>query len=204
MEIRIECKDLWKRYDRHWVLKKFTKTFHSGQIYGIAGSNGIGKSTLVKILSGFLSPSKGSITFFNSNEKIEDDVIYKHIALAAPYAESIEELSVKEAFNFQKQFKSMQVDLAHFLEQFNLTTYENELIKNLSSGTKHRLKLALCLSSNASIIFLDEPASNLDEHSIKLVQSAIKEMKKERLIFIASNIQAEFDLCDELIHMDQS
>ncbi len=204
MEIRIECKDLWKRYDRHWVLKNFTKTFHSGRIYGIAGSNGIGKSTLVKILSGFLSPSKGSITFFSANKKIEDDAIYKHIALAAPYAESIEELSVKEAFHFQKKFKSMQIEFSEFLKKFNLNMYENELIKNLSSGTKHRLKLALCLSSDASIIFLDEPASNLDEKSISLVQSAINELRKERLIFIASNIQAEFELCDELIHMDQS
>ena len=202
MEIRIECNDLWKRYDRHWVLRNFTKNFHSGRIYGIAGSNGIGKSTLVKILSGFLSPSKGKINFFESNESIAPDLVYKYISLAAPYAESIEELSIKEAFDFQSTFKSMSIGFTKFLENFNLQLYENELIKNLSSGTKHRLKLALCLSNDAPIIFLDEPASNLDEHSIQLVQSAIKEMRKERLIFIASNIQAEFDLCDEVIQMN--
>ncbi len=124
--------------------------------------NGSGKSTLLKILSGYLSPSKGVVKYF-SDDLTPLDNIHKSIAFTAPYVELLEELTINEFLSFHLKFSnSNNLSADEMINIAKLENYRNEYIKNLSSGTKQKLKLSIVFLSEASILLLDEPTMNFD------------------------------------------
>ena len=116
----ITASNISKRYGFQWIIKDFNAVFSQGKVYGIAGKNGSGKSTLIKILSGYLTPSKGNISYHISDKEIVKDQAYVHIALAAPYTDLINEYTLKEMFLFHQKFKPLK-------ESFSFNEYPVEI-----------------------------------------------------------------------------
>src|ERR1700742_550218 len=102
----ITLNQIGRRFNRDWTFRGVDYTFTSGKIYAILGPNGSGKSTLLQILNGSLSPSIGSIGFFNNDMLVEIDKVYQHLSLAAPYLELIEEFTLSEVIDFHFKFKA--------------------------------------------------------------------------------------------------
>ena len=143
----IKCQEVSKRYNEHWVIKKLTHTFLSHQMYGIKGDNGSGKSTFIKMLSGFLSPTLGTITYVNDDQEISKDDVYKHISLWGPHTEMSGMLTVGEMIDYYGKMKgwrtSMDANDIHRISQ--LTVPISQRIDQLSSGQAQRLGLTLSL-----------------------------------------------------------
>ena len=191
-----------KRYRREWILRNVNLHIEAGKRYAIEGPNGSGKSTLLRILSGHLTPSKGKIQFFEGKNTVDIDRVYRYLSFAAPYIELIEELTLAESLRFHGRFQA-------FLPSLNDTAIADLLalpgttatkpIRHFSSGMKQRLKLALAICSDTSLLLLDEPTTNLDQQGIDWYLDLINRFGGERTIIVASNVDVDFGFCEERV-----
>src|SRR5687767_4587632 len=101
----ISVSDAGKRFNRDWIFRKFSFEFIDGESYAITGPNGSGKSTLLQVLGGAIAFSEGVIAYAINNKSIEGNDVFKHLSIAAPYLELIEEMTVLEFLQFHQQFK---------------------------------------------------------------------------------------------------
>ncbi len=201
--MNITVENIGKRYLYEWIFKKINFHFKTATRYAILGTNGSGKSTFLKIISGHLSPSKGSILYQRKGQNVDSDDLYKQISFAAPYIELIEEFTLQEAVEFHQKFKTFRSNITttHFLQLIQLEHAASKEIRFFSSGMKQRLKLGLAICSNTSILLLDEPTSNLDEKSIDWYQQLLNRFSDNRLILIASNEKRDIEDCDERLNI---
>jgi len=153
------------------------------------------------VLSGHLSPSKGKIEFSSDGKIIGGDDVYKTVSYAAPYIDLIEEFTLKEAIDFHLQFKPFleglrPKDLPGLLSFSNA---QDKQIRHFSSGMKQRLKLVLAICSGSTLLLLDEPTTNLDNQGIDWYRSLVERFAKGRTLVVASNVDVDFDFCEERV-----
>src|SRR4030081_3765470 len=111
MNYKIILENIGRRFNRDWIFRGVDYTFISGKIYAVLGPNGSGKSTLLQVLNGSLSPSAGKISYFYEDKPVEIDEVYRHLSLAAPYLELIEEFTLDEMINFHFKFKTFKTGI---------------------------------------------------------------------------------------------
>jgi ABC-type multidrug transport system ATPase subunit len=197
--MEIVVKKLGKQFQEEWIFKELDYRFNTNQVYAVTGPNGSGKSTFLQVISGFLPQTAGEIIYQNQNGNLTPDDFYKHISVATPYTELIEEFSTLELLNFHFKFKKIrgEGDFDSFLARINLSKAKDKIIKNFSSGMKQRLKLGLAFFSDTPIILLDEPTSNLDSEGIHWYQELLSRQKRDRITIISSNQAYEYEQSDQ-------
>ena len=191
----ISLSDLGKRFNRDWIFRRLTYEFSAGNSYALIGPNGSGKSTLLQVIGGALFFNEGAVRYRdNANQAIEDELIYKEVALAAPYLELIEEMTGQELLDFQQSFKPLIKEKNSFsiLEEVGLNDAAHKQIRYYSSGMKQRLKLAQSFFCDTSVLLLDEPCTNLDQNGIELYQRLLSLYTENRIVIIASNDPVEY------------
>jgi ABC-type multidrug transport system ATPase subunit len=211
----ISVSDAGKRYNRDWIFRHFTHTFHTGTSYAITGPNGSGKSTLLQALGGALALSEGKLLFEPTveplqpvpgkhqpstiNRQLSSDSYYPYISIAAPYLELIEEMTVTEFLQFHQTFKPLlsTVPIKEIIATVGLASAAHKQIRYYSSGMKQRVKLAQAIFSNVPIVLLDEPCTNLDASGIALYQQLVRDYCNKRLVIVSSNDEAEYGFCRE-------
>jgi ABC-type multidrug transport system ATPase subunit len=205
MNYRISLENIGRRFNRDWIFRGIDYTFQSGKIYAILGPNGSGKSTLLQVLNGSLSPSTGKIDYFLEGKPVEIDAVYKHLSLAAPYLELIEEFTLSEMIDFHFKFKIFKsgIDKEGLIDLLSMPGSKNKLIKYFSSGMKQRLKLALAFCSDTPMLMLDEPTSNLDSQGVDWYLSLVQQFAQNRLTIICSNQEHEYSFCDEQLNISE-
>lgn len=194
-----------KKFYREWIFRNLDLTLEAGSKWVILGPNGSGKSTLLQILSGATGLTEGEIKFHSASKEIPVEEIFHSISISAPYLELIEEFTLEEIIHFHFKFKKPKNNLteAEVLNLSGLESKKDKVFKFFSSGMKQRIKLTLAILSDTSILFLDEPCSNLDSEVVKWYQEMIREYAMDRTIIVASNNQKEeFDFCDKKLSID--
>ena len=189
--MNIELSDVGKKYGRLWIFKGIQSTFKSNSIYGLIGFNGSGKSTLLQIISGYITPNRGSVSFFEDNQEIQIENRYKSISIAAPYLDLLEEFTVAESIELHTKFKALKSAISPktMLQEIDLEKHRDKLLSQLSSGMRQRLKLALAIYSDTPILLLDEPCANLDKRWSEWFNTALLENAKDRIVIICTNSQ---------------
>lgn len=191
-----------KRYTTGWVLKDISREINSGDRVAITGPNGSGKSTLIQIIAGYLTNTKGKVSYTNDGKVISRDDIYKHLAISAAYAELDEELTIAETFNHYKIFKPLHInDLEDFLELTDFRKQEEKQIRYFSSGMKQRLSLGLAFNMDVPLLILDEPTSFLDEGRKQWYSELMKNYTSKKTIIIASNDKHDIMACESHIRL---
>jgi ABC-type multidrug transport system ATPase subunit len=213
----ISVSDAGKRYNRDWIFRRFSYTFHSGTSYAITGPNGSGKSTLLQAIGGAIGLSEGRLEYAmadgreamaapaNGQRATANDSTYQHISIAAPYLEVIEEMTVTEFLEFHQTFKPLLKDtsIKTIIAAVGLESAAHKQIRYYSSGMKQRVKLAQAIFSDVPVILLDEPCTNLDSAGIALYQQLIKDYCSDRLVIVSSNDEAEYGFCKEAVNILQ-
>lgn len=199
--MNIVLTDAGKRFRLEWIFKDLSCHFSAGNRYAVLGPNGSGKSTLLKVLSGHLSLTKGHIEFKSDGKTIPIERLYRQVAYAAPYIESIEELTLLETLDFHARLKPWRSGLTsgQVLELLELPRARHKEIRHFSSGMKQRVKLACAICSVAPLLLLDEPTTNLDAAAAQWYYNLLEGYADNRLIVIASNDPADVESCGERI-----
>ena len=112
--MKILVSNLGKRYGFQFVIRKVDFTIDYGEILGLSGRNGAGKSTIMQMVSGYLSPSEGSVRYEVKDQVVERENIYNYISYTAPYIDMPPKLTIEELFNHYKFFK--KVTMKHYKE----------------------------------------------------------------------------------------
>lgn len=200
--MKITAENIGKKFVREWIFRNASFEILSGQKYTFVGPNGSGKSTLLQMLTGMFPASEGTIIYTDANEKVVDeDQWYKHIVIAAPYLELIEEFTLRELVQFHSNFKPLKngISLDEFEEFIQLTHASGKLIRHFSSGMKQRLKLGLAFMSDVPIIFLDEPTTNLDTNGFQWYIDNVTKYTTNQTLLLGSNVKQEYEFCDNII-----
>lgn len=204
-EVGVRLFNTGKRYNREWIFRRCSYEFLAGKNYAITGPNGSGKSTLLQVIAGATMHNEGIIEYISAKGTIEPEQHYRHISIAAPYLELIEEMTAKEALEFHATFKPLiqSISIEDMLQIVGLEKSINKQIRYYSSGMKQRLKLAQAFFSNTPILLLDEPTTNLDADGIALYHTLISNYTKDKLVIVSSNVKQEYDFCKEVIEISR-
>jgi len=217
----ISLSDAGKRYNREWIFRHFTYTFKQGNSYAVIGPNGSGKSTLLQVISGAIHINEGSMKYEaergrreagggslesgggGQKSEVVAEAIYDHVSICAPYLEVVEEMTLKEFFNFHNGFKPFLpgIDIENIVSILGLERAANKQIRYYSSGMKQRVKLAQCVLSDVPVVLLDEPCTNLDAIGIDLYHQLINDYCKDRLVVVSSNDETEYRFCEQKINI---
>ena len=201
--MKIITENLGKKFRNEWIFRNLNYEFQSGESYTFIGANGSGKSTLMQVLSGFMPHSEGLINYQCSQKSLTIDDYYKHLVIAAPYLELIEDFTLTEIIEFHVKFKPLKNNLStsEFIDFIELPKAQNKEVKFFSSGMKQRVKLGLAFWSDCEILMLDEPTSNLDAEATSWYLRNVQEHSKNRLLFICSNQPSEYEFCKNILNI---
>ena len=136
--MKINLRQLGKKYNNEWIFKDITLEFSLGNHCVILGGNGSGKSTLLQTISGFQIPSLGTVQYTINGTDVSVENIFKHISIASPYLELIEDFTLQEIIDYQARFKPFKEK--NIVEIMQLEKAKNKAIKYYSSGMKQRVK----------------------------------------------------------------
>src|SRR5690554_5798151 len=202
--LEIKLTGAGKRYQYEWIFKNLTLHLPPASKVAITGSNGSGKSTFLKCLSGQIPLTEGKLGFTLDSKPVAEDKFYQFLTISAPYLELPEEYTLRELLHFHFQFKNKipGPDIEEIINIMYLEKSMNKRVLYFSSGMKQRLKLGLCFFSDAPLLLLDEPVSNLDQKGIAWYHNLVQEYGSNKTIFICSNDSREYDFCDKILNID--
>ena len=195
----IQLADAGKRFNRDWIFRKMNASFESGNAYAVIGPNGSGKSTLLQVIAANMEVSEGKAEWKSNNGLINENEVFRHIAVCAPYLEIIEEMTASEFLRFHASFKSLlpNVSIKEIIEVIGLHKAADKQIRYYSSGMRQRIKLAQAVFSDVPVLLLDEPCTNLDTTGFALYHQLVETYCKDKLIVVSSNDINEYDFCGE-------
>ena len=152
MNVAIELNNVGKQFEGEWIFKSVSLHFSNKFVYHIAGGNGSGKSTFLKLLSAYSTPSKGQITYNIHQQTIASSDLFSKISWCAPYVDVYANLTLTELFDFYTANKLLNcIDVNEFANICYLTEHVNKPLKNYSSGMLQRVKLALAILAKSDI-----------------------------------------------------
>ncbi|MGV3539809.1 MAG: ABC transporter ATP-binding protein [Rufibacter sp.] len=202
--MQIKLTSVGKRFNYEWIFRNLSYEFVSGKAYAILGHNGSGKSTLLSILSGFQLASEGTLSYSQNGQDIPVEQLYRHLTIAAPYQDLLEELTLEEMIRFHTRFKSLRgITPEQLPELLQLSAAKHKLVRDFSSGMRQRLKLGLAIYSDTPLLLLDEPTTNLDQAGVAWYLEHLEQNRRNRLVIIGSNVPHEYSFCDEQLPINQ-
>ena len=178
-----------KKFNTEWIFRNLSLEIRSGETTAILGRNGSGKSTLLQIIAGSIHPTAGKIMYESQDREITDDLIFRELAIAAPYLEIIEDFTLDEMLDFHFSFKSYLpgINAEKVKDILDLKVRKSKVIRQYSSGMKQRVKLALAFFSDVQMLLLDEPLMNLDKAGMEWYLRLVREYAGKRTLIICSN-----------------
>ena len=199
--MKISVKEVGKKFVSEWIVRGVNLALETGESYTLVGPNGSGKSTLIQLLMGSVPPSEGTIQYEKDGKQLEIDDWYKHMILAAPYLELIEEFTLRETVLFHQKFKPLKngFSAADFEDFVQLSHARNKALRHYSSGMKQRVKLGLAFLSDVPVVLLDEPTSNLDAAGSKWYLDNVVNLSTQQLVLLGSNQPQEYEFCKNII-----
>ena len=197
----IEVLSVSKSYETQLALNEISFSAKKGEIIGFLGPNGAGKSTMMKILTGYISPTKGTVSVSGI------DVLKNPIAAKAKIGYLPEqnplyqEMYVREYLQFQASiFKVSKETIATVVEDVGLIPEVHKKISQLSKGYQQRVGLAAALIHNPDVLILDEPTTGLDPNQLQEIRTLLKKLGKEKTILFSTHIMQEVEaVCDRVI-----
>nr|WP_314276651.1 ABC transporter ATP-binding protein [uncultured Peptostreptococcus sp.] len=201
----IKIENLTKNYGDKKALDNLNLTINDGEIFGLIGHNGAGKSTTIKSLVSILEPSEGSIYFNGMDLKANRDTIKKMIAYVPDSPDMFLKLPISSYWNFIADVfgidgGSRENSLANLCEIFSMDVSSRMRIEECSHGMRQKVFLIGALISNPSIWILDEPMTGLDPQSAYNLKELMKEhaSKGNTVLFSTHVLEVAEQLCDRI------
>ncbi|MDN4606889.1 ATP-binding cassette domain-containing protein [Sporosarcina highlanderae] len=185
-------------YNDKAVLDKLELTANIGEIIGVAAPNGTGKSTMFNVMANFVKPDSGHVLFDGKyayrNEK-EELLIHKQLCTFPEQKDLFGELSgVDHLKLYANMWKGSAKHVPAVIERLQMGNYVKRKVRTYSLGMRQRLCFAMMMAADTPVILLDEVMNGLDVDNVALLSECLMEMKKDKLIFVASHLLSNLDL----------
>jgi len=198
----IETKKLTKKFGTLTAVESLNLKIEKGEIFGLIGPNGSGKTTTIKMLCGLLLPTSG--TTYVLGRKVPDKSITQSLGYMPQEMALYEGLTVHQNIEFYGKifgFKEDEINRREkeLLKFINLEKWRDSLVANLSGGMKHRVSLACALIHHPKILFLDEPTVGVDPELRISFWNYFNELKEaDTTILITTHYMDEANHCDRI------
>ena len=201
----IVVKEVSKQYGAQLAVSQVSFEVHTGEIVGFIGPNGAGKSTTMKMITGTLSPDKGSI-WINDLPVLEHQREIRGMIGYLPENNPLyPDMYIREYLQYVAGLYSLKGKAAReristVIEMTALTREISKKIGNLSKGYRQRVGLAQALIHNPGILVLDEPTSGLDPNQLVEIRSLVSSIGKEKTVLLSTHILQEVEaICDRVL-----
>lgn len=205
----IEVENLTKRYAGYTAIDGLNFNVRKGEIVGLLGLNGAGKSTTMRILSCYMAASSGSARVAGHDIFTEADAARRRIGYMPENNPLHTDMRVREYLKFRARLKGLsrgrsreRVDMV--TDQCALKDVQNKVIGTLSKGYRQRVGLADALVHEPDLVILDEPTIGLDPHQIRSVRQLIKSLATQHTVLISTHILPEVEMtCNRVLIIHQ-
>ena len=192
----IKVENLSKNYGSVKAVRSISFELNDGQVVGFLGANGAGKSTTLKIMTGYISPSSGNVFYGGRNIQDNTSEIQKDIGYLPELNPLYSEMIVHDYLKFISEIRGIaesdfKNSFQKVVEECSLNAVAHRTIANCSKGYKQRIGLAAALIHDPKILILDEPVTGLDPNQIVEIRELIKKLGKEKIVLMSSHILQE-------------
>lgn len=205
----IEVKNVTKKYGNFIAVDNITFTVKDGEVVGLLGQNGAGKSTTMNMITGFIEPTEGNIVINGFDIMKKPLKAKKQIGYMPENVPLYTELTVKEFVTYMAELKLVErkirkQEVENVIKETGLQEVENKLIRNLSRGYKQRVSMAGALVGNPEVLILDEPTVGLDPKQIIEIRNLIKNLGKKHTVILSSHILSEISqICEKVVILNK-
>ena len=209
MSAMIEVSNLTKRYDTTTALSQIALSVQVGEIMGFLGPNGAGKTTTLRILTGMIAPTEGSVSIDGIDVTAHPLEVRRRIGYLPENVTLYPELRVQEYLAYRAAIKGVpgqarRTRMNAVMEQCDVTDVQRKLIGRLSKGYRQRVALADCLLAEPKILILDEPTVGLDPHQIRQTRELIMTLGRTTTILLSTHILPEVEMiCHRVTIIDK-
>lgn len=203
-ETVITADKLTKKFGDFIATNEISFDVHKGEIFGFLGANGAGKTTAMRMLCGLSIPSSGSATVAGFDIYKETEKIKQHIGYMSQKFSLYEDLTVKENIRFYAGIYGMsrpeiKEKTKELLQQLNLSSEANSLVKSLPLGWKQKLAFSVAIFHEPKVVFLDEPTGGVDPITRREFWNLIYQAAERGItIFVTTHYMDEAEYCNRV------
>jgi ribosome-dependent ATPase len=208
-EVAIEAKGLTRRFGDFVAVDHVTLTIERGEIFGFLGSNGCGKSTTMKMLTGLLPPTEGTATLFGQSVEAGSIEVRKNIGYMTQAFSLYGELTVRQNLVLDARLYHIppakaEARIKELVEKFGLGPYLDALAGDLPMGLRQRLSLAVAVLHGPQMLILDEPTSGVDPVARDSFWELLIDLSRNQgvTIFVTTHFMNEGMRCDRISLMN--
>ncbi|CAH8243290.1 ABC transporter ATP-binding protein [Paenibacillus melissococcoides] len=205
----LEVNNVSKWYDDRRGVEDLQFAIEQGEIVGFLGPNGAGKTTTMRIITGYLNPTRGSISIGGLTMAEHGAQARSKIGYLPETPPLYPDMSVKGYLSFIADLRGVPVReqkqrIAEMLDKLGLRGREKQIIRSLSKGYKQRLGLAQAIIHKPDLLVLDEPTSGLDPNQIIEIRELIRELGEQHTVLLSTHILPEVNtLCNRVLIIHQ-
>lgn len=201
MELAIEVNKLYKSYANVKVLNNVSFKMARGEVFGLLGANGAGKSTTIECILGTKRQDSGLVSVLGMNPQKERKKLFERVGVQFQEGNYQESIKVEELCKVSSSLYKNPLDYLILLKEFGLSDKQKSQVRDLSGGQRQRLFIVLSLIPNPEVVFLDELTTGLDTKARREVWKKLSKLKEKGLtILLTSHFMDEVEaLCDNIM-----
>ena len=206
-EIVLKAHELSREFDGVTVLDKFSFDLHKGEVLGLLGANGAGKTTAMNMLLGLTTPTSGKIEVFGKDLQRHRIEILKRVNFSSAYTALPGNLYVWQNLSVFARIYGVpnaKKKITELLELLEIADLRNRVTGQLSAGESTRLNLCKAMLNDPELLLLDEPTASLDPDIADKVRKVIQRVQKERgiaILYTSHNMKDIEEVCDRVIFL---
>jgi ABC-2 type transport system ATP-binding protein len=201
----LEVNQLSRKYDDFVAVENVSFTIDKGEIVGLLGHNGAGKTTIMKMISGYLEPNTGSITVDHTNLHSEPKTVQQILGYLPENLPVYGDMVVADYLDFAADLKGLKHDakvceLKRVIQIMDVKTKLLAPISTLSRGYKQRVGVAQAMLGHPKLLILDEPTNGLDPQQTQHMRDLIREVAQHATVILSTHIMQEVEaLCTRVL-----
>lgn len=200
METTIQISGLSKSYAGNKVIENLSLSVAAGEVYGLLGANGAGKSTTIECILGTREADSGTVRILGLNPWENRKQLFEQVGVQFQETNYPDKIKVRELCEETACLYRQPSSYEELLQKFDLADKREDFVSELSGGQKQKLFIVLALIPNPKVVFLDELTTGLDTKARRGVWKSLQELKEQGLtIFLSSHFMDEVEiLCDRI------
>lgn len=203
----LEVQDLHRTFDKHVAIDSLSFTIRPGEVLGLLGANGAGKSTAMGSILGMIKPTSGTIRVFGMDPYHDRIAVLRRLNSSSAYSDLPANLLVwQNLYVFAQIYrvKNAMAKITELLDLFEISHLRKRVTGHLSAGESTRLHLCKAMINDPELLLLDEPTASLDPDIADKVRKILRRVQRERnlgILYTSHNMRDVEEVCDRVVFM---